>query len=106
MLFTQIIIFLAAALPFINAAAIIKPNNQKDVIKDAYIVVMKDGISAEEFSNHRLWAADIHTSRLAKRGSSDISGVKYTYDIGNLKGYSGSFDADTIKEIASSSQVR
>src|SRR5438045_9169033 len=88
---------LVASLPFINAAILLKPDNQKDVIKDAYIVIMKDGISEAEFSDHRLWAADLHASRLAKRGFSNTTGMKYTYDFANFKGYSGLFDADTIK---------
>ena len=67
---------------------------------------MKDGISAADFSNHRLWAADLHASRVAQRGFTGPTGLMYAHELGDFKAYSGSFDADTIKEIAKSNQVR
>ena len=80
--------------------------NNQQFYNNEYIVVLKKGTSADEFSNHRHWAADIHASRLAKRGFNGTTGLRYTYDFEGFKGYSGSFDDDTINEIATSSQVR
>jgi len=90
-----------------SRAYISKPNHPEtlEFAKDSYIVLMKGGISAEEFSKHRLWVVDIHASRLAKGLCHDTTGLKYIYDSDDFKGYSGSFDADTIKEIENNGLV-
>jgi|SRR5690606_6306198 len=77
-----------------------------DVIPNSYIVVLKDSVSDAEFQSHRLWAVDSHSAALAKRGDLGTRGLKHTYNLGKLKGYSGSFDKETIAQIASRPEVR
>lgn len=76
-----------------------------DLVQDSYIVVLKNGISASEFAAHRAWANDLQSSALAKRGDTGHSGLKHTYNMGKLKGYSGTFDQQTIEEIKKRSDV-
>ncbi|KAL7272639.1 hypothetical protein RUND412_004540 [Rhizina undulata] len=75
------------------------------VVPNAYIVVLNENISESDFSAHRLWAADLHASSLARIGDTGTTGLKHTYSLGSLKGYSGTFDKATIDEIATRTEV-
>ncbi|KAI1911198.1 Secreted subtilisin-like serine protease sub5 [Ophidiomyces ophidiicola] len=97
------VLFLAAV-SAVNAADILAASRPQDVIADQYIVVMKNDVSAESFSSHRSWVADMHHSDLTKR-SLVGHGIKRTYDFHSMKGYSGVFDKKTIKEIAKNPNV-
>ena len=78
-----------------------------DIIEDSYIVVLKPGITDSEFSSHYSWAADLHSEAVVRRGAAAAAkGIKHTYNIGKgLKGYAGSFNKETIQEIASRAEV-
>ncbi|KAI1912735.1 subtilisin-like serine protease [Ophidiomyces ophidiicola] len=85
----------------VNGAEILSAPAGAEVIKNSYIVVMKDDVSSQDFDSHRDWVANIHHERLARRGSTDVGGMRFTYKFdGALKAYAGSFDKETIQEIA------
>lgn len=87
-----------------NAAEILSASRPKDVIPNEYIIVMKDGVSATSFGSHRAWVADMHHYNLTKRSMSR-HGIQRTYDFHQMKGYSGMFDKDAIREIAQDPDV-
>ncbi|EAS27902.3 subtilisin-like protease [Coccidioides immitis RS] len=93
-----------AAASAANAAKILSPSRPDDVIPNQYIVVMKDGVSGEAFGSHRAWVSDMHHTNLTRRALLN-HGIKKTYDFMRMKGYSGVFDRDTIKDISQSPDV-
>lgn len=96
--------FSLAALSVTNAAHILSVPKGAEVVPNGYIVVMKDDTSQQDFSSHRVWISSIHHNK-TRRGL-DGAGVKQTYDFDHLRGYSGIFDEDTIKDISNDPKVR
>ncbi|KAK6504946.1 Suppressor of the cold-sensitive snRNP biogenesis mutant brr1-1 [Arthrobotrys musiformis] len=95
-------------------------------IPDSYIIVFKKGVDAESVDAHHSWIQKTHASSLKKRsqvplggkpsssflntvveGAEDlVEGLKHTFDIADsFKGYSGSFDQDTLDLIRSHPDV-
>jgi len=71
---------------------------ERDVVKDSYIVVYNKEVNATVFASH---IAEMRTS-LTKRG---VTGIGATYDIGNFKGYQVTADVAALAEIAASPDV-
>lgn len=77
-----------------------------DIIPDSYIVVLNEGVSNAAFQSHQSWASGVSTASLRKRGLEvRAETFDYTYNFGTLKGYAGTFDKETIEEIASRAEV-
>jgi hypothetical protein len=89
-----------------HSKSIITAKNGWKCFKDEYIIVLKDGISSEEFRKHCLWAAEHHASHILERRSASTTGLMRNLECDDSKMYSGSFDPDTIKIISNSDQVR
>lgn len=93
-----------AALTAADAAKILSVENTQDVIKDSYIVVMKDEVPASELNAHVSWVRNHHHTRKARRDPS-ITGVRSTFSFGTFKGYLGAFDHETLDEILKNPKV-
>ncbi|KAK2882751.1 Secreted subtilisin-like serine protease sub4 [Arthroderma sp. PD_2] len=94
-----------AAFAAADARAVFKTQSSKsEIIPDSYIVVMKDGVSSEDFKAHVSSVDQIHTTNKAKRGSS-TGGMQRQFDIMNWRGYNGHFDPETLEEILNDSNV-
>ncbi|EFR01712.1 oryzin [Nannizzia gypsea CBS 118893] len=95
-----------AAFAVADARAVFKTQSNKngEMIADNYIVVMKDGVSHDDFKAHVSSVASIHTTNKAKRGT-NTAGMKREFDIMNWRGYHGHFDRDTLEEILNDSKV-
>lgn len=107
---------LASASPLLNigtihngAAPILTSSNAKE-IPNSYIVVFKEHVSPGSAAAHHEWVQDLHVSseqtrtELRKRSQipfvNDIfSGLKHTFNIGDLLGYSGHFDDEVIEQV-------
>ncbi|KAI9801079.1 MAG: serine protease [Piccolia ochrophora] len=107
---------LASASPMLNvgtihneAAPILSSSHAKE-IPDSYIVVFKKHVSPESAVVHHGWVQDVHVAKenerteLRKRSqlpfvTSLFEGLKHTYHIGDLLGYSGHFDDDVIEKV-------
>ncbi|KAK6345378.1 serine protease [Orbilia javanica] len=94
-------------------------------IPDSYIVVFKKGVDSESVDAHHSWIQKTHASSLKKRSQvplggkpsssflnivddaeTVVDGLKHTFDIaGGFKGYSGSFNQDTLDLIRSHPDV-
>lgn len=98
-IFQNLILVAVAVLPIFVSARV------GDVVPDAYIVVLKEEVTANDFAAHRAWANDVQASSLAKRGDRGHQGLKHTYNMKKLKGYSGTFDKETIAQIKSRADV-
>jgi len=81
-------------------------------IPNGYIVVFKDHVKAEDVDAHQSWVATQHKHALRKRSqfplfskenmdaiAETLTGLKHTFNVGNVLGYSGRFDESTIDEI-------
>ncbi|KAL1954338.1 hypothetical protein VTO42DRAFT_1365 [Malbranchea cinnamomea] len=92
-----------AALAVVNAGEILSYGDDKDIIPGSYIIVMKDGVSDQDFTTHRNWAANVHASSITRRSE---SGLGRTFNFNGWKAYSGNFDDTTIQSIANDSAVK
>ncbi|KAF8541510.1 serine proteinase [Trichophaea hybrida] len=100
MYFLHHLILTATALQGALGAPTARALKAGDIIEGSYIVVLNSNISSSALSTHQSWA----TTRLAKRNTG-LSGLTHTYNLGELKGYAGSFDKETIEEIAKREEV-
>lgn len=103
-LFKRLAAFLAA-FSAVQAGKLLDHANDDEVVPNSYIVVLKDSVSANEFKSHVAWATDVHHANVAKRGVTSSGGLKSLYEIGDWKGYSGSFDEDTVKQLVDHEHV-
>lgn len=79
-----------------------------DVIPDSYIVVMRSDAEPEVVANHETWVTNstVVTRRLMKRGRRRaLAGLRKKYHLKGLTGYTGEFDAETVKEIKARPEV-
>jgi len=102
---------LAAALsPILGAAAPVEARSPSvagagEMIPDSYIVILKEGVSHERFEAHQRWVQSKHESRLGRRDDASLNGVHQGFTLGDLYGYHGTFDNDTLAEIRQSEDV-
>ena len=89
---------LGSATPLPSPAAIVPRGGQ--VVSDHYIVLLKDGISSQEFEQHQQWATELHKNRLFRRDDSTLAGIQKKYRYGNITGYAGSFHQSTIEQVS------
>lgn len=100
-LLRNIFLLSLSAAAAIDAAKILPVSAEADIIPDSYIIVMNDGISAEEFDAHKNWVADIYQ----QNGRIQHSGLERTFKVSGMQGYSGTFDSQTIDEISKRTSV-
>lgn len=74
-------------------------------IPDSYVVVLKDGISPEDFEAHQTWAQNMHKTRLGRRDDENLNGIHQSFTLGNMCGYHGTFDEATLAQIRQSEEV-
>ncbi|KAL6917978.1 hypothetical protein FSST1_009473 [Fusarium sambucinum] len=90
-------------------AAPTTPEGVDSAIPDSYIITLKSEIKPPTIKAHMKWVGDVHKRSLEKRGlekrDSD-NGVEKTFETeAGFRGYAGTFDPETIKEIKKSSAV-
>lgn len=90
-------------LPAVFAAPAASKPKPGDIVPGQYIVVMKDDISASDFSAHKDWVGKKHGK---PKDGKTIEAFQQTYEMGKFKGYAGKFDDASIEEIASRPEVR
>ncbi|KMU76916.1 subtilase-type proteinase psp3 [Coccidioides immitis RMSCC 3703] len=95
-----------AVVSVVNAGELLNFENERDIIRGSYIVVMKDGTSSSDLKSHMNWAANVHHGNLAKQGPSRSTGFQFSFDIGGWRGYSGKFDNDTLDAIVNNAHVK
>ena len=86
------------------------PEGVDSAIPDSYIITLKPDIKQPTVKAHMKWVGDVHKRSLDKRGlekHDGDNGVEKTFETeAGFRGYSGTFDPETIKEIKKSSAVR
>ncbi|KAM5442607.1 Secreted subtilisin-like serine protease sub11 [Microsporum ferrugineum] len=101
----KVILTAFAALSAVDAARLLSSPNDKDVVPNSYLVVMKDSVTSAEFDSHVTWATDIHGESVSRRGADGLNGFKYSYKINGWHAYSGSFHQETLDEILNNDKV-
>ena len=92
-----------------DAAPIHSSSNSKP-IANSYMIVFKKHVTGSAAQIHHSWVQDVHSqaqvfkTELKKRSQMSLQeeifhGLKHTYNIPGLMGYSGHFDEDTIDQI-------
>ncbi|EZF36350.1 subtilisin-like protease 1 [Trichophyton interdigitale MR816] len=93
-----------AAVSAANAAQILSmPHAQ--TVPNSYIVMMKDDTSDDDFNHHQSWLQSTHTHNITRRATIQNAGMRHKYNFSKMKGYSGIFDEETIKDIAKDPKV-
>ena len=92
-----------------NDAAPIHSSSYSEPIANNYMIVFKDHVTDAGAKAHQSWVQDIHEKQmmkteLKKRGQTSLQeeiyqGLKHTYSMPGLMGYSGHFDEDTIERV-------
>lgn len=99
-----------ATLAVVNAGELIAASKGAEVVPSSYIVVMNENVSTAEIESHRSRAASLHARSMNHARSlnrqRNLSGPGKQFDIHGMKGYTASFDDDTVKELASDPAVR
>ncbi|RGP66200.1 hypothetical protein FLONG3_8929 [Fusarium longipes] len=90
-------------------AAPTTPEGVDSAIPDSYIITLKPEIKPPTVEAHMKWVGEVHKRSLEKRGlekRDGDNGVEKTFETeAGFRGYSGTFDPETIKEIEKSSAV-
>jgi hypothetical protein len=74
-------------------------------IPGSYIITLKQDIIPPVVKAHMKWVGKVHQRSLEKRDGDN--GVEKTYETeAGFRGYSGTFDPATIKQIKNSPEVR
>ncbi|OAL72634.1 serine proteinase [Trichophyton violaceum] len=100
----KVISVFLAAVAAVDARAFFHNRGGNDVIPNSYIVVMKDGVTAEDFDSHISSVAATHSLNKAKRGSETV-GHKDSFNINGWRAYNGHFDEATIESILNDDKV-
>lgn len=75
-------------------------------IKDNYMVVLKDGVDATTFLNHRQAVASAQDQASAQLADKEAHGIRHIYDsTGVFQGYAGQFTPDVLAYIRAHPEV-
>lgn len=83
-----------------HIAPLTTPDPSSAVVKDGYIVVLKDGVETQQ-----LFA---HVDDVLSHGDSLVEadgGLKHVYNLDGFKGYAGSFEQDTLDILRTQPEV-
>ena len=73
----------------------------KGVVPGKFVVALKP---TDDLDLHARWVSDVNKEALTRRGV-ESAGIDKTFSFPGFKGYSGSFDEETIKIIKANSTV-
>lgn len=76
-------------------------NPDEDIVLDKYIVTLKDSLSEANINDHIAWVKGVDLKSIVRL---DNSGVEKVWS-NIFKGYSGTFDGQTVKEILANKDV-
>ncbi|KAI1912626.1 hypothetical protein LOZ65_005966 [Ophidiomyces ophidiicola] len=98
-------IALAALASCIDASKLLGFDNKRNMIPNSYIVAMKQDMPMREFESHMAWVSNVHSANVARAEGASTTGVKFTFKINGWKGYSGTFDENTLHELMTNENV-
>lgn len=77
------------------------------LIAGKWIVALRPGLSKREVDEHLNWVRGVHARSLTERALdvASLPGVEKIYEVGDFKGYAGSFDAVTVGLIQNAVEV-
>lgn len=101
----KVIALLLTALNTVEGGRFIESQNAEDAIPNAYIVVLKDKKSNLDFNSHINWVEELHQTSIRKGTEVSLGGLKFKYDIHGWKGYSGSFNQESLDQIIENEDV-
>ncbi|KAF5630784.1 alkaline protease (oryzin) [Fusarium tjaetaba] len=85
------------------ALALPTDKDSKGLEANKFIIALKPTAKVD-LDLHARWVSDVHGQALARRGV-EAGGIDKTFSFPGFKGYSGSFDEDTIEIIKANSSV-
>lgn len=90
-----------------DAAPVLSSTQSKEV-PNSYMVVFKKHVKDHHAKEHHDWVQSVHTKNSQERmelrkkrslTTEIFNGLKHTYNMGGMMGYSGHFDEETIEAI-------
>ncbi|CAO3684799.1 unnamed protein product [Umbelopsis ramanniana] len=101
----------ATAAPFQTTSPTLAPlytNTETDTIPESYIVVLKDHVDEARAAAHCGWVSSFHNDDPLATSLLDptvAAGIKHTFNLPTVAGYSGKFSDLTLERIRSSPDV-
>lgn len=103
--FTRLLALVAAAAPLLGQAAPLSSRATTD-LTGKYLIQLKPDTDIASIASHHNKVRKIHARNLVRRGDDDTNaGVERQYQLGDFKGYAGSFDDATIEELKALPEV-
>lgn len=101
----------ATAAPFQTTSPTLAPlytSTETDTIPESYIVVLKDHVDEARAAAHCGWVSSFHNDDPLATSLLDptvAAGIKHTFNLPTVAGYSGKFSDLTLERIRSSPDV-
>ncbi|KAG6361566.1 hypothetical protein INS49_009793 [Diaporthe citri] len=108
-MYLPLLTFLVGTCPLLGLAVphagVAQPRSS--AIRGKYLVAIKPESSPAQLREHTSWVQGVHARNLRKRQSSGetAAGVERTFSFDGFRGYSGSFDEETLEDIKWSKEV-
>jgi hypothetical protein len=100
-LFTRVLTLAASAAPFLAQAAPLATRSTEDVIAGRYIVQLMPNVDVASIAAHHEKVRSIR-----RRDNHDMAAsIDQEFDLGDFKGYTGSFDPAVIAELEALPEV-
>jgi hypothetical protein len=100
-LFTHVLALAVTGAPFFAQAAPLATRSTEDVIAGRYIVQLMPNVDMASITAHHEKIRSIR-----RRDDLDVAAsIDQEYDLGNFKGYAGSFDPTVIAELEAMPEV-
>ncbi|KAL1922301.1 uncharacterized protein VTP21DRAFT_9840 [Calcarisporiella thermophila] len=96
------------SIPLQEPLAPLVSSETAEVVRDGYIVVLKDNIEQHRVQAHHDWVKRMHEDDPLSRVLSDpgvAAGIKHTYALDNFVGYAGHFSELTVDKIRRNEDV-
>lgn len=101
----------AAAAPFHTTSTHLAPlytSTESEIVPESYIVVLKDHVKEQKIMEHCGWVASLHDDDPLASSLLDptvAAGIKHTFNLPTVSGYTGRFSDRTLERIRQSPDV-
>ncbi|KNG50766.1 alkaline serine protease alp1 [Stemphylium lycopersici] len=103
--FTHILALVVAVAPFFAQAAPLSTRPSEDIVAGKYLVQLMPDVDVASIASHHQKVRGIKARNLGRRDDAEEDTSIQEYDLGDFKGYAGSFDSATIAELEAMPEV-
>ena len=103
--FARVLALAVAAAPFFAQAAPLSTRSSEDIVAGKYLVQLMPDVDIASIASHHQKVRSVKARKLGRRDNADKDANIQEYDLGDFKGYAGSFDSATIAELEAMPEV-